>query len=177
MVSSLAVFVSVIVFILLLVLLFELTGLLGAPYVPSENNDILIAFKKLYKLSEEDVLVDLGSGDGKVLVVADGFGARAIGVEINPILVLFSKIRYLKNKNISIVCDNMYTFELPKDTTVVYVYGNTFVVNRIYDRLQKEAKRIKQNLFFITNAFDCKNATPIKHIGSYYLYEIKSPGS
>ena len=160
---------------LLFVLLFEFTGLLGAPYVPSSNKDIKTAFTELYTLSGKDLLVDLGSGDGKVLRLAEKNGAKVVGVEINPVLALFSKIKYSGYKNIHVYCGDMYKYKLPKETTVVYVYGNTRVVKRLYSRLMDESKRLGKKLYFITNAFDCKNVAPVKQIAPYYLYEIKSP--
>ena len=166
--------ISLVFFVLIFVLLFEFTGLLGAPYIPSSAKDIDIAFTKLYSLSKNDLLVDLGSGDGKVLRSAEEKGARVIGVEINPILVLFSKLKYSGVKNICIYCSDMYKFKLPKETTVVYVYGNAHVVKRIYNQLLNESKRLGKKLYLITNAFDCKNVTSVKHIAPYYLYEIKS---
>ena len=46
------------------------------------------AMLKLANLTSNDVLYDLGSGDGRIAIAAAGeFGARAVGVEIEPRLV------------------------------------------------------------------------------------------
>ena len=67
------------------------TAFTGAPYVPSKPREVKRAFTKLYKLSAKDVMVDIGSGDGLVLRAARRQGARAVGYEINPVLVLIAK--------------------------------------------------------------------------------------
>ena len=87
---------------IVLVLVFGGTALTGAPFVPSRRKELDIIFKKLYKLNKNDLLVDLGSGDGKVLKAASDFGARALGIELNPFLVLFSKVRFIGNPRVKV---------------------------------------------------------------------------
>ena len=49
---------------------------------------------RLAKVRKDEVLYDLGAGDGRILVEAvRGFGARAVGVEIDPDRVLRIKER------------------------------------------------------------------------------------
>src|SRR5258708_152934 len=43
------------------------------------------------KLTKEDVLYDLGSGDGRTVITAAKRGARATGIEYNPEMVELSK--------------------------------------------------------------------------------------
>ena len=43
------------------------------------------------RLTPQDVVVDLGSGDGRTVIAAAKRGARARGVEFNPELVEQSK--------------------------------------------------------------------------------------
>ena len=73
------------------VLLFGFVAFTGAPYVPSRRRDLQKAFDELYRLKKTDVLVDIGSGDGIVLREASRRGARAIGYELQPLLVLISR--------------------------------------------------------------------------------------
>ena len=43
---------------------------------------------ELAKVTKDDVVVDLGSGDGRIpILAAERFGARGIGIEINPVWV------------------------------------------------------------------------------------------
>jgi hypothetical protein len=159
--------------VMILLLIFLLPGIIGAPYVPSEQKDLEKAFTKLYKISKKDLVVDLGAGDGIVLKAAVAHGAKAVGVEINPILTLFTRWKLRPVKNATIKCGDMYLFELPAETTVVYAYANNYTIPRLYKRVQSEAKRLNKKLYLISNAFDQKDAKAKKHIAPYYLYEIK----
>lgn len=165
--------IATIFFAMMILLLFLLPGIIGAPYVPSEQKDLEMAFTKLYKLSKKDLVVDLGAGDGIVLMAATAHGAKAVGIEINPVLAAWTKFKLRKTKNATIKCGDMYKFELPAETTVIYAYAERFTVPRLYKRLQKEAKRLNKTIYLISNAFDFKEIKAEKHIAPYYLYEIK----
>ena len=52
--------------------------------------EVYHAFKKL-KLNKHSTFIDLGSGDGKVVLLASLFCKRAVGIEIDPKLVKKSK--------------------------------------------------------------------------------------
>jgi precorrin-6B methylase 2 len=45
----------------------------------------------LAKLTPEDYVIDLGSGDGRIVITAAKRGARALGIEYNPDMVALSK--------------------------------------------------------------------------------------
>jgi|AP12_2_1047962.scaffolds.fasta_scaffold25231_2 SAM-dependent methyltransferase len=60
---------------------------LAAPYVPTPW-PIVDAMLDLARIGRDDLLIDLGSGDGRLVVTAaKRFGARGYGVDINPELV------------------------------------------------------------------------------------------
>ena len=44
--------------------LFALTAFTGAPYVPSHRRDIQRVFREGVKLTKDDVVLDIGAGDG-----------------------------------------------------------------------------------------------------------------
>ncbi|MBQ6510607.1 hypothetical protein IJI94_01410 [Candidatus Saccharibacteria bacterium] len=164
--------VIVLIVVIVIVLVFGLTALTGAPYVPSLKSELNIAFTKLYKLGKKDLLVDLGSGDGKVLGAAISYGAKAVGVEINPLLVLWTKLKYRKAK---VYCKNMFRFKLPKETTVVYIFGDSRDIKKIVEYVKKEATRLKKPLYLISLAFDITipNVKLIKSISSNFLYKAE----
>src|SRR5260370_12084605 len=61
------------------------------PYVPTPAK-VVDAMLDLAGINAADVLVDLGSGDGRIVVTAaKRFGISATGVEIDPDLVLKSE--------------------------------------------------------------------------------------
>src|SRR5690606_7426314 len=80
----------------------------GAPYVPTRKKQVDEVFDKLYKLSPNDVLVDIGSGDGKLLRAASARGARAVGYELNPLLVLLTKFLSRGDHRVKVHCQNFW---------------------------------------------------------------------
>ena len=50
------------------------------------------------QVTPSDVLVDLGSGDGRTVITAAKRGARALGIEYNPDMVELSKANAVKAK-------------------------------------------------------------------------------
>ena len=159
-----------ILFIIFLVVfgLFCLAAFTGAPYVPSKKEDLRVAFEELYKLSDKDVLLDLGAGAGAVMKFAKTYGAKTIGVELNPLLAFLAKRR----TGSDVCCKNYYNYQFPKDVTVVYVFGDSRDIKKIYQKVEKEAKRLHKKLYFISLAFPIPNQKPINQKGPYYLYKI-----
>src|ERR1700747_1075376 len=65
----------------------QLRKLPDAPYVPTPQQ-IVEAMLELARVGPADVVYDLGSGDGRIpITAAERFGARGVGIEIDPTLV------------------------------------------------------------------------------------------
>ena len=66
------------------------SGDLLAPYVPTPMN-VVNRMLELAKITPEDLVYDLGCGDGRMLITAaKKYGARCVGVEIDKDLVLLA---------------------------------------------------------------------------------------
>lgn len=145
----------------------------GAPYVPSKRRDIATAFTKLYPLQATDTLVDIGSGDGIVLRAASRLGAKAVGYEIHPLLVLISRLLSRKDRNVTVHLANFWRTQLPADTTVVYTFGDTRDIQKMYAKVQSEATRLQKPIAFISYAFDIPGIIPSSSVGAHHLYRVK----
>lgn len=56
-------------------------------YVPTPQ-EVVDAMLKLAKVTKDDVVYDLGSGDGRIpITAAKTYGARAVGFDINPVRI------------------------------------------------------------------------------------------
>jgi SAM-dependent methyltransferase len=56
-------------------------------YVPTPH-EVVDAMLKLAEVQSADIVYDLGSGDGRILIAAaQKYGARGVGIEIDPALV------------------------------------------------------------------------------------------
>ncbi len=63
---------------------FEYGEGLDVPYVPSPN-EVVETMLKLAEVKATDTVVDLGCGDGRIVVMAaERFGAKGIGYDLNP---------------------------------------------------------------------------------------------
>lgn len=64
--------------------------ILGAPFVPTPFAQVE-TMVRLARPKPGELWVDLGSGDGRILLAAARTGARAVGYEFHPLLVLLSR--------------------------------------------------------------------------------------
>lgn len=135
------------VFILFLCLSF----VTGGPFVPSSNTSVA-AMIGAAKIKRGMTVYDIGSGDGRVLFAAARKGANAVGIEINPFLVLYVRILALFSpyrRSIRVIWGNLWTTDVsPAD--VVFVYLIPWKMRQLADKLEKELKpsaRVVSNSF------------------------------
>jgi len=159
--------------VLVLVGIFLVTGLFGAPYVPSRRAEVEKAFAGLRPLNEKDVVVDFGCGDGVVLqVVAKSKAKGAVGIELNPILVARAKWKNREHKKVRVQCGNMLMMKWPEDMTVAYIFGLDRVMRMLKPRLMTYAKEHKRDIWVVSLAFEFDGMEPEKRQGAYGLYRI-----
>jgi hypothetical protein len=154
----------------ILVITFGFVVIRGAPYVPSRTKYINRAFDKLYKLGNGDVLVDLGSGDGIVLRLASRQKAKAIGYEMNPILVIISRILSIHDQNVKVRMTDFWLTKFPDDTTIVYVFITTNHLKKLAKKMQQESNRLKRPLKLMTYGGVFSDIKPDDELEAYRLY-------
>lgn len=137
--------------IILLVIIFILLFLLSmfwppdSPWAPwwKTNKKVARAMCRLVKLSKKDVVFDLGSGTGTALIVAaKEFGAKGVGIELDPLRVLISSILLHSNgvsDKVQIVKKNFYDVNISK-ASVVFVYLVPRVLEKLKPKFLKELK-------------------------------------
>ena len=68
------------------------SSIMGAPYVPTSKKHIDEILKKA-NLKKDQVFMELGSGDGRIVRRAvQVYGVKGIGVDINSLLIILSKL-------------------------------------------------------------------------------------
>lgn len=154
-------------------LLFGFVVFWGAPYVPSKRSDLKRAFDELYPLKKDDVLVDVGSGDGVVLRTAAEYGARAVGYELNPILVWISRGLSRHQPAVKVTTANFWHIALPEDTTVVYIFSVSRDSNKLVRKMTQEATRLGRPLRLISYGHRLPGLTPVKEVGAHLLYQFE----
>lgn len=153
-----------------LILTFGIIAFRGAPYVPSRRRYINHAFTELYPLTKKDVLVDVGSGDGIVLRSARAVGAQAVGYELNPILVVISRLLSLKDTGVYVRLADFWIAKLPDDVTVVYAFMATPYIHKLDIKMQNETNRLCRPLRLILYGNSLNKRTPDKASEGYRLY-------
>ncbi len=155
-----------------LILLFGFVVFWGAPYVPSKKRDVALVFTELYPIGKNDLLVDIGSGDGVVLRMAADRGARAVGYELNPLLVVISRFLSRKEPKVTIILADFWRATLPDDTTVVYTFGESRDIKKMAEKIQYEATRLQKPLEFISYGFAVPGLTPTRQTRAHFLYTM-----
>ena len=114
----------------------------GLPSVPTKPERIRRALK-LVNLQPDEVLYDLGAGDGRVLLIAAReFRAFSIGLEVGPVQCALIWLRIVSSglaDRIQIRWGNFFKADL-KDADVVYVYATSQEVLKLAPFLQKQMK-------------------------------------
>ena len=157
-----------------LVVVMGFAAFFGAPYVPSHRSQVRRAFTKLRPLTSRDVVVDLGRGDGVVLRQAIHRGAgRAIGYEINPLLVWISRVVSAKDRTkLEVRTANMWRVRPPKGVTVVYIFGVGRDLRRLESLLERWATDLGDEIECIVYGHELPNKDPIKQEGAHRLYRF-----
>lgn len=156
-----------------IILIFGFVVFFGAPYVPSKKRDLKRALTELYPIGKKDVLVDIGSGDGVVLREAVRLGAaKAVGFELNPVLVAVARWLSRRFKGVSTHLANAWHAPFPDDTTVVYVFTTTRDAGKMVRKIQKEATRLGHPLSVISYGCELPGKKPEKTVGAHLLYHF-----
>jgi len=113
-----------------------------APYVPTPQ-DIVEKMLDLAKVTSDDVVYDLGSGDGRIVITAaQKYGAHAVGVEINPDLYRQSSDRIKElglDDRAHIICEDMFDVSVHR-ATVVTLYLLTSFNEKLRPKLERELR-------------------------------------
>lgn len=134
-------------FTITIVLLLVLLSMIWPPDSPwspwwRTSKRIALIMCKLAKITNKDVIYDLGSGDGQALLAAAKLGARGVGIEIDPFRVWTSKMLF-KFKGIDlkmkVVRKNFFEVDL-SDATVIFAYLVPKTLARLKPKFLKELK-------------------------------------
>lgn len=150
-----------------LVLLFGFVLLFGAPYLPTLRKQIDEALE-LLDLQPGQTLLELGSGDGRVMRLAAQRGINVVGYEINPLLVVVSYIVTWKyRKRVKIVWGDFWQKDWPpNDGAFVFLIGR--FMHRLDQKIKSSENRPRQVVSF---AFQIAGKKPVATRAGLYLYK------
>ena len=140
------------------------------PYVPTPE-PVVDKMLELAQVGPKDVVYDLGSGDGRIVIAAAKKGARGVGIDIDP-----ERIREAKrNASRAGVADrvefregNLFKADI-RDATVVTLYLLTGVNRQLRPKLLGE---LKPGTRVVSHAFDMGDWQPVatERVGSSTVY-------
>jgi SAM-dependent methyltransferase len=148
------------------------------PFVPSPQS-VVDKMIDLAGVKKGDVVYDLGSGDGRIVIAAAKRGARAVGFEIDPDLVAESRANIQKagvQESAEIRNQDILTVDL-SGASVVTMYLLPDVNLKLRPNLQKQ---LKPGSRIVSHSFDMGDwkADKVEQVDgrTIYLWTISSKG-
>lgn len=124
-------------------------------YFATTPQPVVDAMLRLARVTPADVVYDLGSGDGRIVVIAaQKYGARGVGVEIDPRLVEISRQVAREGSvadKVTFMEGDLFTADISA-ATVVTLFLSTTVNRRLEPKLRRELRpgtRIVSHQFLI----------------------------
>ena len=123
----------------------------GSPYVPTKAKvaEELLAEANIKKGSQ---FLEIGCGDGRITRLAvSKFGAKGLGIDINPLLIWYAKFRtrHLPKDMISFQKKNAFDVSVNTFDTI-YLFLMPELLEKLRTKFEKEHK---QNALFISHGF------------------------
>jgi SAM-dependent methyltransferase len=114
----------------------------GVHFTPSRHA-VADAMLSLAHVTSRDVVYDLGSGDGRIVVIAaQKYGARAVGVEINPQLIELSR-QVAREGGVegraTFLEEDLFAADI-SEATVVTLYLSPSMNRRLETKLKRELR-------------------------------------
>jgi protein-L-isoaspartate O-methyltransferase len=169
------IFLYLLLFILAAIMILDLSFLLptihGAIYIPSKNEKVEKMIR-LANIKKGEKAVDLGSGDGRIVIALAKAGAEAHGYEISPLLVWKSRlnIRMAGLQGKAFIHFQTFWHANLSEYDVVTIFGISYIMNDLQKKLRKE---LKPGSRVIANAFPFKKWKYDKQDDEVYLYKIE----
>lgn len=139
----------------------------GAPFLPSKDRYIEQSLDML-GLQAGQHLLELGSGDGRVLVAAAKRGIHATGYEINPLLFSYSWLRSRRyHALITLKFGNYWSKPLP-EADGIYVFLLQPYMAKLDAKLTAEIHKPTKLLSYV---FRIPGKKPILQAEGIYLYD------
>ncbi len=129
-----------------------------AVFVPTPQ-DMIEQMLKLARVEKRDVVYDLGSGDGRIVIAAaKTYGVKAVGVEIDPELIKLSQQRVQESNLADLVTirhEDMFQVDLSQADVVA-----VFLFPRLLERLKPQFAKMKPGSRIVSHQFLMPDVEP-----------------
>jgi 16S rRNA A1518/A1519 N6-dimethyltransferase RsmA/KsgA/DIM1 with predicted DNA glycosylase/AP lyase activity len=131
-------------------------------YTPTRHN-VADAMLQLADVTKSDVVYDLGSGDGRIpIIAAQKYGARGVGIEIDPRLVALANSIATEAEvasRVSFIVGDLFEADLAQ-ATVITAYLSTSVMRQLMPKL----RALKAGTRIVSHRFAMPGWTPDRTI-------------
>lgn len=139
----------------------------SGPFVPSARKRHKTMLK-LADLSDDDVVYDLGCGDGRLVFSASKLAGKAFGYDLSIPLILYGKMLSLFYPKAQIRFGNIWKQNYD-DATVIFCY----LMPKAMAQFHKEIwPKLKPGTRVISNAFPIHELKPDQKEDKVYLYKV-----
>jgi SAM-dependent methyltransferase len=146
-------------------------------FVPTPN-EVVDKMLEMAKVTAKDTLYDLGCGDGRIVITAaQKFGARAVGIDIDPRRIaeatanakaakITDKVRFIEG--------DLFEADI-SEATVVSLYLLTRLNEKLKPKLMSD---LKPGTRVVSHAFDMGDWKPeaTAHVAASTVYLWRIPG-
>ena len=168
---------GVLFFTFLMLITAVISLFLKVPYVPTKKR-VMKKMIEVAKLKNNDVVYDLGCGDGRLLFAAEKTKkVKGTGYELAPIPYLLAKLgQFFHNSKVRIKMSNFFGANL-KDANIIFCYLGPETTSKLYKKIKHECKKGTR---IISNTFSVHGIQPSRiwpqnkklKLPSIYMYEI-----
>ena len=146
-------------------------------FVPSPDS-VVEAMLKLARVTAADVVYDLGSGDGRIpITAAKEYGARGVGIEIDPIRIREANDNLVKagvGDRVRFVQQDLFEADI-REATVVTLFLLTRLNQQLMPKLKRELRpgtRIVSHQFRMDDTWPPEQSEDVNGL-MIYLWTIK----
>jgi SAM-dependent methyltransferase len=134
---------------------------LDVPYVPTHER-VVAEMLKVAGVGKNDVLYDLGSGDGRIVITAaKQFGTRGVGVDIDPVRVKEARENAVKagvTDRVTFLQQDLFETDF-REATVVTLYLLPEINLRLRPKLLSD---LKPGTRVVSHNYDMGDWAPLK---------------
>ncbi|MDQ3346610.1 MAG: class I SAM-dependent methyltransferase [Acidobacteriota bacterium] len=129
-------------------------------YVPTPE-EVVDAMLAMAGVTAKDVVYDLGSGDGRIPIrAAEKYGARGVGIDINPVRIKEANENLAKTKvgdKVKFLTQDLFETDL-SEATVVTLY----LLDTLNLKLMPKLKALRKGTRIVSHSFDMGEWPPEK---------------
>lgn len=130
-------------------------------WVPTPE-ELVAAMLDMAAVTPDDYVVDLGSGDGRIVIAAAKRGARALGIEYNPDMVELSKNNALKEgvaDRATFIQGDIFEADFSRATVLTM-----YLLPSLNVKLRPKILEMKPGTRVVSHAFDMEDWQPDRTI-------------